>query len=47
MSLATIDTSGFDRFAVSRRYATQPNYRFQSPKATLLMDWSTGAILDV
>jgi hypothetical protein len=29
-SIAAIDASGFDRVAASRRYATRPNYRFQS-----------------
>jgi len=45
--VAAIDASGFDRGAASRRYATQTDYRFQSLKTTILVDCSTGAILDV
>jgi hypothetical protein len=47
VSIAAIDASGFDRVAVSRRYATQPNYRFQSLKTTLFVYCSTGAIINV
>lgn len=45
--IAAIDASSFDRIAASHRYATQTNYRFRSLKTTLLVDCSTGAIIDV
>jgi IS5 family transposase len=45
--VAAIDASVFDRVAASRRYATQTGYRFQSLKTTILVDCSTGVILDV
>jgi hypothetical protein len=46
VSIAAIDASALDRVAVSRQYTTHPNYRFQSLKTTLLVDCSTGAILN-
>lgn len=46
-SVAAIDASGFDRVAASRRYATRTDYRFRSLKTTILIDCSTGVILDV
>jgi len=46
-SIAAIDASSFDRVAASRRYATRTDYRFRSLKTTLLVDCSTGVILDV
>jgi IS5 family transposase len=45
--VAAIDASSFDRVAASRRYATRTDYRFRSLKTTILVDCSTGAILDV
>jgi IS5 family transposase len=46
-SVAAIDASGFDRVTASHRYATQTDYQFRSLKTTLLVDCSTGVILDV
>lgn len=46
-SIAAIDASSFDRGAASRRYVTQTDYRFRSLKTTILVDCSTGVILDV
>jgi IS5 family transposase len=45
--VAAIDGSGFERVSASWRYATQTDYRFRSQKTTLLVDCSSGAILDV
>lgn len=42
-----IDASGFDRIAASRKYATLTNYTFTAMKSTLLVDCSTGTILDI
>lgn len=41
------EASGFDRVAASRKYAKRTNYLFQAMKTTLLVDCSSGAILDV
>jgi IS5 family transposase len=45
--VAAIDASGFDRIAASSRYTRKTDYRIQSLKTTLLVDCSSGAILDV
>lgn len=42
-----IDASGFDRIAASRKYANRTDYTFQAMKTTLLVDCSSGTILDV
>ncbi|MFW5959372.1 MAG: IS5 family transposase [Natronomonas sp.] len=42
-----IDASGFDRIAASRKYANRTNYTFKAKKTTLLVDCSSGTILDV
>jgi hypothetical protein len=44
--IQTIDASGFDRIAPSRKYAQLTNYTFKSMKTTLLVDYSSGAISD-
>jgi IS5 family transposase len=41
-----IDASGFDRIAASRKYATRTDSTFKAMKTTLLVDCSSGAILD-
>lgn len=45
--IQAIDASGFDRIAASRKYAQRTNYTFQSVKTTILVDCSSGTILDV
>jgi IS5 family transposase len=45
--VAAIDASGFDRIAASSRYTQKTDYRIQSLKTTLLVDCSSGAILDI
>jgi IS5 family transposase len=45
--VAAIDASSFDRIAASSRYTRKTDYRIQSLKTTLLVDCSSGAILDV
>jgi IS5 family transposase len=45
--VAAIDTSSFDRIAASSRYTRKTDYRIQSLKTTLLVDCSTGVILDI
>jgi len=42
-----IDASGFDHIAASRTYATRTDYTFTAIKTTLLVDCSSGLILDV
>ena len=42
-----IDASGFDRIAASRKYANRTDYTFTAMKTTLLVDCSSGTILDV
>ena len=42
-----IDASGFDRIAASRKYANRTNYTFKAMKTTVLVDCSSGTILDV
>ncbi len=44
---AAIDASGFDRIAASSRYRRQTDYQLESLKTTLLVDCSSGAILDL
>lgn len=46
-NVQAIDASGFDRIAASRKYATRTNYTFQAMKTTILVDCSSGTILDV
>jgi IS5 family transposase len=45
--VAASDASSFDRIAASSRYTQQTDYRIQSLKTTLLVDCSTGVILDI
>jgi IS5 family transposase len=45
--VAAIDASGFDRIAASSRYTRKADYCIQSLKTTLLVDCSSGAILDI
>lgn len=45
--IQAIDASGFDRIAASRKYANRTNYTFKAMKTTVLVDCSSGTILDV
>jgi len=45
--VAAIDTSSFDRITASSRYTRKTDYRIKSLKTTLLVDCSTGVILDI
>ena len=42
-----IDATGVDRIAASQHYANRTNYTFRAVKTTMLVDCSTGTILDI
>ena len=42
-----IDATGMDRIAASQHYAKRTNYTFRAVKTTILVDCSTGVILDI
>ena len=42
-----IDATGVDRIAASQHYAKRTNYTFRAVKTTILIDCSTGVILDI
>lgn len=44
--IQAIDATGLDRIAASQRYAKRTNYTFRAVKTTILVDCSTGVILD-
>jgi IS5 family transposase len=45
--IQAIDATGMDRIAASHHYANRTKYTFKAVKTTALIDWSTGAILDI
>ena len=45
--IQAIDATGVDRVAASHHYANRTNYTFRAVKTTLLVDCSTGVILDI
>jgi hypothetical protein len=45
--IQAIDATGVDRIAASRHYAKRANYIFRAVKTTILVDCSTGVILDI
>ena len=45
--IQAIDATGVDRIAASQHYAKRTNYMFKTVKTTILMDCSTGTILDI
>lgn len=45
--IQAIDATGMDRIAASLHYANRTNYTFKAVKTTVLVDCSTGAILDI
>jgi len=45
--IQAIDATGMDRIAASQHYAKRTNYTFRAVKTTVLVDCSTGVILDI
>jgi len=45
--IQAIDATGMDRIAASQHYAKRTNYTFKAVKTTVLVDCSTGVILDI
>ena len=45
--IQAIDATGVDRIAASQHYANRTNYTFRAVKTTILVDCSTGVILDI
>lgn len=45
--IQAIDATGVDRIAASQHYAKRTNYTFRAVKTTILVDCSTGVILDI
>lgn len=47
VEIQAIDATGMDRIAASQHYAKRTNYTFKAVKTTVLVDCSTGVILDI
>ena len=45
--IQAIDATGMDRIAASHHYAKRTNYTFRAVKTTVLIDCTTGVILDI
>lgn len=45
--IQAIDATGMDRIAASQHYANRTDYTFKAVKTTVLVDCSTGVILDI
>ena len=45
--IQAVDATGMDRISASQHYANRTNYTFKAVKTTVLVDCSTGVILDI
>ena len=45
--IQAVDATGMDRISASQHYAKRTNYTFKAIKTTVLIDCSTGVILDI